>query len=206
MGPRDAEYGDSADSGRSPYPPGRPRHPADDWDDWPPEEQRRPPPGSSRPRHEHTPRPRARPRQWWRVAIPVTVSVVGISLLFPAGRHEWALSLFHQQARYTALSFNNPSGLPIVATEHAPMTVSFTIANREGRTLRYRYVVSANGNGISRTLATAVRTLPDGGSWTVTAAIKPVCPTSAPCQIEVALPGHAPHIDFYVTLIPARHR
>jgi hypothetical protein len=143
------------------------------------------------------------PRPWWPILAPLAVLIIGISLLVPAGRHQWALSLFRQPTRYTVLFFDHPAALPATAVTGEPITVSFTVGNQEGRDIDYRYVLRAAGGGRSRIVGESSRTVPAGASWTVSAAVRPACRTS-PCRIEVSLPGHPETIDFLVAIkVPA---
>jgi hypothetical protein len=138
-------------------------------------------------------------RRWWPVLTPLAVLAVGVSLLSPAGRHEWALTLFRQPTRYTVLSFNHAAALPATAAIGEPITVSFTVGNEEGRAADYRYVISAAGGRSSRVLGESARTVADGATWTVTTAVRPAC-GAARCRIEVSLPGHPETIDFLVAV------
>jgi hypothetical protein len=140
--------------------------------------------------------------RWWPVLLPVTVVLVVISLLLPAGRHWWAVSLLRQQTYYTALSFNDPATLPSTAVTHEPLRISFTVANREGRGLVYRYIVSDEdsvGGGPSTRLGSAVKRVPSGANWTVSTVIRPAC-ASDQCRVQVSLPGHPETIDFLLVL------
>lgn len=196
---RRGERAGGAPAGRAPYLPARSWYPEDLQHGLRAGAEHRPP-GRSRAGGGQTRGRRAAQRRWWPIITPIIVVAALMSLLFPSGRHEWALSLFHEREHYTVLSFNKAWKLPVVAVKGAPMTVSFTIGNHEGRPVRYRYVLTASGNGVSRGVKADARTLADGASWTVTTVIKPVCPSSA-CLIKVALPGHAQQIDFHVTLV-----
>jgi hypothetical protein len=138
-------------------------------------------------------------RRWWPILAPLAALAIGVSLLSPAGRHEWALSLFRQPTRYTVLSFDHAAALPATAATGEPITVSFTVGNEEGRVADYRYVISAAGGRSSRILGESARTVAAGAMWTVTTAIRPACGI-ARCRIEVALPGHPETIDFLVAL------
>jgi hypothetical protein len=143
------------------------------------------------------------PRPWWPILAPLAVLVAGISLLSPAGRHQWALSLFRQPTRYTVLFFDHPADLPATAAAGHPIRVSFTVGNREGRAVGYRYVVRSAGGRRSRFVGEAARTVAAGASWTVSTAVRPACRTS-PCRIQVSLPGHPETIDFLVAVrVPA---
>jgi hypothetical protein len=136
----------------------------------------------------------------WLLALTALSVAVTASLLFPAGRHQWALSLFRQPARYTVLSFNQAAALPATAVKNEPIRVSFTVGNHEGRMADYRYVLSASGGGgSSQILGTSTRTIAAGATWTVSTVVRPTCDTS-PCRIEVSLPGRPETIDFRVTL------
>jgi hypothetical protein len=145
---------------------------------------------------------RTAPR-WWPTLIPLAVLAIGASLLLPAGRHQWALSLFRQPTRYTVLSFNRAWALPATAAIHQPIKVSFTIVNREGHVVDYRYVLRASGGGSSHILRESMRTVAAGGAWTVSTVVRPTCDTS-PCRVEVSLPGYLETIDFLVTLRTSR--
>lgn len=138
-------------------------------------------------------------RRWWPILTPLAVIAAGVSLLSPAGRHEWALMLFRQPARYTVLSFNHAAALPATAATGEPIAISFTVGNEEGHAARYRYVISAAGGPGSRILGGSARTVAAGATWTVTRAIRPACST-ARCRIEVSLPGHPETIDFLIAL------
>lgn len=145
-------------------------------------------------------------RRWWPLLTAVVVIAVTLSLLVPAGRHQWALSIFRQPARYTALSFNYGWELPTTAIIDSPIPISFTIGNQEGRPLTYRYVLrQSNPLNVSRTLATAAHEIRPGKTWTVSVAVRPTCRPS-PCRIEVSLPRHPESIDFLVILTPGQRK
>jgi len=150
---------------------------------------------AGQPYRDHPPRA----RRWWPILIPLAVLAAGVSLLWPSGRHQWAVSLFRQPTRYTALSFNGAAALPATAAIDKPITVSFTVANHEGRAVDYQYILSTAGGERSRVLGQSMRTVAAGAAWTVSTAVRPAC--GAPrCRIEVSLPGHPETIDFLVVL------
>lgn len=138
-------------------------------------------------------------RRWWKFLVPLTVFAAVVSLLIPAGRHQWAVSLFRQPAHYTVLFFNSASSLPSSARFNQPVAFSFTIGNREGQDTNYRYVINESAAGLTQKLAGSNSVVRDGKTWTVSTAIRPSCITS-PCEIEVSLPGHPETIDFLLTL------
>lgn len=140
-----------------------------------------------------------RRRRWWPVIAPLALVLLAVSLLSPTGRHEWALSLFRQPTRFTALFFNDPAALPSGAVAGQLLPVSFSIANSEGRTLGYRYVIAESWSGGSTVLKTAATTISAGRTAAVSTLIRPSCAQS-PCRIEISLPGHPEKIDFNLTL------
>ena len=146
-------------------------------------------------------------RRWWPVLGPIAAVALAVSLLLPASRHQWVLSIFHQPARYTALSFDDASELPTTANKGNAMPISFTIGNQEGRTQTYRYVVSESDPvNLSQTIASASRTLGPGRTWNVSIEVKAACSLVPPCRVEVSVPGHPERIDLLVTLKPAEHK
>jgi hypothetical protein len=147
-------------------------------------------------------------RRWWPVVTPVFALAIAVSLVFPAGRHQWALSIFRQPTRYTALSFKYAWLLPSTATVGSPIPVFFTVSNDEGRPLTYRYVLrQVDPLGTTRTLSTAARNIASGRTWTVATSVRPTCSLS-PCRIDVLLPGHPETVDFLVVLkaAPRQHK
>jgi hypothetical protein len=124
---------------------------------------------------------------------------VGAGLLFPAGRHQWALSLIRQPTPYAVLYFNEPAALPTTVAINKPITVSFTIGNYERRLMDFRYVLSASSGRSSHILGESMEPIAAGAMWTVTRTLRPRC-GSSPCRIEVSLPGHPETIDFLVNL------
>jgi hypothetical protein len=132
------------------------------------------------------------PRRWWPIASAVTAIAVAVSLLLPAGRHQWALSIFRQPARYTALAFKYAWLLPTTEPSHHKIPLFFTITNQEGRRLKYRYIIIQT---IPRKrLGHGDQTVQSGATWTVDTKVKPTC--TLVCKVEVILPGHPETIDF----------
>jgi len=145
----------------------------------------------------------SRRRRWWPVLTPLAVGAIALSLLSPAGRHQWTLSLFRQPTDSTVLFFNKAWALPDTAVVRAPLTVSFTIGNDEGRTIDYRYVLSVSGGGRTRVFKQSARTVAAGKTWTVSTVIHPSCRASH-CRVEVSLPGYPETIYFLLTLKAGR--
>jgi hypothetical protein len=133
--------------------------------------------------------------RWWLVIAPLAVLVLAATLILPAGRHEWALSIFKQPTPYTALSFDKSWAMPTTVVRGNPLPISFVIDNKEGRTVQYRYVVSESSPGVSGTLAHSTKKVEAGRSSTVHMVIRPTCLVS-PCRIQVSLPGNSESIDF----------
>jgi hypothetical protein len=134
-------------------------------------------------------------RRWWVLLVPVIAVALAISFAIPSARHQWALSVFRQPTRYTALSFNRPWALPAGIVTYQPITVSFSVTNQEGNSVYYQYVITQTSAGLSSTLGKSSKTVAAGQSWTVSTIIRPTCLVS-PCRIQVSLPGHPETIDF----------
>lgn len=142
-------------------------------------------------------------RPWSAAGIAVLLGVA-VSLLLPGGRHQWAVSLIRQPSPYTALSFTRPTDLPQRIGRFQRVTLTFSVANHEGRAMTYRYVVSSASGQRTRHLAKAQAMVAGGGSWSVTIKVRPLCAAS-PCRVTVSLPGHPEVIDFLAAVRSRRH-
>ncbi len=146
--------------------------------------------------------PPGRARWCWRVLAGAAGLASAISLLVAAGRHQWALSLLRQPTRYTVLYFDRAAVLQDRVTPGQPVHFAFTVGNREGRALRYRYVISTyplgSGGGRPLLLAESAKLVPAASNWSVSVTVRPHC-GSSPCRIQVSLPGHPEAIDFLPT-------
>ena len=138
-------------------------------------------------------------RRWWPFLVPLVVIALAASFVIPSARQQWAVSVFRQPARYTALSFNSAWKLPAAVVPYVPVKVSFVIQNEEGRTERYRYLIIQTSAGESATLGQSAQSITAGRSWTVSTVIRPSCLIS-PCRIRVSLPGHPETIDFLASV------
>ena len=138
-------------------------------------------------------------RRWWPVLLPLALAVIAVSVYLPSSRHQWALSLIRQPTLYTVLAFNRATSLPTQSVINQPITVSFAIGNREGRTTNYRYVLTQNPSQTASVLGHSTKSVASGATWNVTTTIRPSCQAS-PCRIQVSLPGHPEKIDFLVSL------
>ncbi|HUC58497.1 MAG TPA: hypothetical protein VMA95_13930 [Streptosporangiaceae bacterium] len=140
-------------------------------------------------------------------AIAAIVAVlIGASLVFPAGRHQWALSLFRQPSRFTTLAFKYAWLLPSSSTIRERIPLFFTITNEEGRATRYKYELrQVDPLGNTQTLSTASNVVTAGATWTVDTSVRPYCNLS-PCRVEVVLPGHHENINFLVVLHAAARK
>jgi hypothetical protein len=149
---------------------------------------------ASNPRGAGTPDGEGRP--WWPLTVAVIAVLLAVSLLIPAGRHQWAISIFRQPTDYTTLSFRNAAGLPEAINAGARVHLSFTVANHEGRRMEYPYVVSSKSldDRIPGVLRRAALPVADGGQRTESVTVKPRCTTS-PCRLQISLPGHPETID-----------
>ena len=151
------------------------------------------------------PTERPRERRWWPVVAPLAVIAIAASLILPAGRHQWALSLFRQPTYYTSLSFGGAWDLPSTAARGAPLTFSFSVGNHEGQAVTYRYLISEDSAGKGDIVKQSTKIVAPGGTWTVSTTVRAVC-TGSPCWVQVSLPGHPEKIDFLVTLTAKRAR
>lgn len=145
------------------------------------------------------PTERARERRWWPVVAPLALIAIAASLILPAGRHQWALSLFRQPTYYTSLAFDDSTELPSTAVRGGELNFSFTVGNHEGRSVTYRYLISEGSSGKGHAVGQSKKTVAPGASWTVSTAVPATCGGS-PCRVQVSLPGHPEMIDFLVTL------
>jgi len=137
------------------------------------------------------------------VLAPLAFMAIAVSLILPAGRHQWALSLFRQPTYYTSLSFDRAWALPDAATRGAHLTFSFSVGNHEGRPVTYRYLISEGPAGQRHTVGQSTKTVAPGAIWSVSTTVRAAC-TGTPCRVQVALPGHPEIIDFLVTLTDRR--
>jgi hypothetical protein len=148
-----------------------------------------------------------RPSRWWPIGCAGAALVIAVSLLIPAGRHQWALSIIRQPTRYTALSFRYAWLIPKSGTSGAPFDLFFTVTNQEGRAVRYTYIIRQTDQVTTETLSQGGQTVQAGASWLVDTKVRPSCGIS-PCRVEVVLPGHAETIDFLIDLTAptAKHK
>jgi len=143
-------------------------------------------------------------RRWWPVVAPLAFIAIAVSVIVPAGRHQWALSLFRQPTYYTSLSFDRAWALPSTAVRGAPVTFSFTVGNHEGRTVTYRYLISEGlADKEQAVIKQSVKAVAVGATWTLSTTVRAECADS-PCRVQVSLPGHPEIIDFLVTLTAKR--
>jgi hypothetical protein len=140
-------------------------------------------------------------RRWWVFLAPLVVVALAASFVIPSVRHQWALSVFRQPTRYTALSFSHSWALPAVISAYQPIKLSFTINNQEGQTEHYHYIITQTSAGVSSTLAKSAKAIVASRSATVSTVIRPSCLVS-PCRIKVSLPGYPETIDFLASARP----
>lgn len=146
---------------------------------------------------------RAKERRWWPIVAPLAFIAIVASLILPAGRHQWALSLFRQPTYYTSLSFDRAWALPTTAARGAPFTFSFSVDNHEGRSVTYRYLISEGPADEGHIVGQSMKVVAPGATWAVSTTVHAVC-TRSPCRVQVSLPGHPEIIDFLVTLVAKR--
>jgi hypothetical protein len=149
-------------------------------------------------------RPRRAPRARWPWLLAALALVIGLTVVSPAGRHQWALSLIRQPTPYTSLSFRDPAALPHTVETGDRVRLTLTVADHEGRRLNYPLVVSSENLGDARSMTVLRRStlsVPSGGQRTTSIAVQPAC-TASTCELQVSLPGHPETID---ALLDMRH-
>jgi len=146
-------------------------------------------------------------RPWWPFVVGVLAVFLAVSLLTPAGRHQWAVSIFRQPTRYTTLSFRNAAGLPQDVNAGARVHLGFTVANHEGRRIVYAYLVTSTPNPVADNVPEVLRraslNVPAGGHRTESVTLRAQC-TSSPCRLQVSLPGHPETIDALLNVHPPK--
>jgi hypothetical protein len=133
-------------------------------------------------------------RRWWPSLTVLLVVAIGISLSFPAGRHQWDVSILRQPTRYTALYFDHPASLPHQAKVNQTIAFSFTIANDEGRAVDYRYRVQTSPAGSPQQQEVST-TIPAARVESISVSLRPAC-AGSPCRIRISLAGYPETIDF----------
>jgi hypothetical protein len=134
------------------------------------------------------------------VVLLVLGAIVAVSLVVPFGRHQWAESLVRQPSPYTALSFDDPAGLPTTVVSGQEVRFTFTVGNNELRSLTYRYLLTSAPSKVKAfggSFGGGSVTVPVGQSRRVRVSADPKC-AGSPCRIAVVLVGPAEVIDFNV--------
>ncbi len=146
-------------------------------------------------------------RRWWPFAAGAVAVALALSLILPAGRHQWALSLFRQPTHYTALGFKYAWLLPSISRTGKYVPVFFTVTNHEGKTVDYHYLMRERGPvGSWQPLPEkGSAKVANGATWTIDTRVVPRC-SASPCRVEVLLPSHPEIISFLVSLSPRRRR
>jgi hypothetical protein len=133
-------------------------------------------------------------RRWWPSLTVLLVVAIGITLSFPAGRHQWDVSILRQPTRYTVLYFDHPASLPHQATANQTISFSFTIVNDEGRSVDYHYRVQTSPTDPPQEQE-ASTTIPASRQEAISVSLRPACAAS-PCRIRISLAGYSESIDF----------
>ena len=153
---------------------------------------------------QHTAAPSATREQprwalWLCGACLILAIIVVTSIISPAIRQQWKLSLFRQNEPYTELAFSHPTLLPGSAVRGASIHISFSITNNGAIPVSYRYVVASGSGTASQSLESARRKVAPGATWTVNTVVVPKCAEPA-CRMEVSLPQQHERIDFLFKL------
>jgi O-antigen/teichoic acid export membrane protein len=138
-------------------------------------------------------------RRWWPFVAVAAVILLGASLISPAGRHQWDISIFRQPTHYTTLSFERAATLPESVNAEKTVNLLFSVGNNEGRRVDYLYrVTSANSDGSDvKVLEHGKVAVPSGGAQSVEIIATPVCTTSS-CRLAITLPAQKETIDVLV--------
>ena len=109
--------------------------------------------------------PHTRPRAiLWRrlvVVLVATAALVGVATR-DSVLQQLKLSFTRQAPGYTELYFPEPAALPTAVEAGDVRDFRFTLANREGRTVRYSYVVTLDSGDKSTVLSDAEIVVEDG--------------------------------------------
>ena len=138
-------------------------------------------------------------RRWWPTLATLLVIGVGLSLLVPAGRRQWAISIIRQPTPFTALYFDHPTALPSTVTNGQRVNFMFSIANHEENPLNYPYTVvvsPSNGQSVPTTRTAFVA---PGKSRSLAVTVEVAC-SASPCRVQVSLPDQRQSIDFRVAV------
>lgn len=140
---------------------------------------------------------RERPTASGRVLIGVVALFVALAVvaLFPWGRHQLAISFTRQTATGTELYFVDPDGLVRSLRVGEPTDIRFAVANREGSSITYRYVVTATSATGSIVVDRGDVTIDEGNSSTIISRFTPA-DTASTYVIEVSLAGRDEQIRF----------
>jgi O-antigen/teichoic acid export membrane protein len=140
-------------------------------------------------------------RRWWPFVAVAAAVLLAASLISPAGRHQWDVSLLRQPAHYTTLSFERAGNLPTSVTAGKSVHLLFAVENNEGRRVDYPYLVtSANADGSHvGVLEHGKVAVASGRTQAVEVIAAPVC-TSSSCQLAISLPGEKEAIDVLIKM------
>jgi hypothetical protein len=142
-------------------------------------------------------------RRWWPFVVAALVVLIGVSLVIPAARHQWALSLVRQPDHYTALSFQHAGDLPHTVVAGGAVHVAFTVSNHEGRRMDYAYRLTIAQSSAKQGVVfhRATVSVPNGGARIESITVRPFCGSTS-CRLQVSLPGQSEAI---AVLLDVRH-
>ena len=114
-------------------------------------------------------------RHPFRLASAIVVVAAGAYL---AASPAWtsrqaALSLGSLPSRYSELFFTDITSLPVHSLPGVAHSVAFTIVNREGRAVRYRYVVTLDAGGATKVVTQRHVVVPNNEKVDLTAQFAP---------------------------------
>jgi hypothetical protein len=106
----------------------------------------------------------------------VLAALAAVVWASPTLRHEIARSVVRQPTPYTELYFSGEASLPKRLFVSRPNQFNFTIANHEGQTVQYRYVVTGESLEQSTTIAQTFVTVASGHQAEPSIGFTPLAP------------------------------
>jgi hypothetical protein len=97
------------------------------------------------------------------MAALLLASLGAMAYASPAVRHQLALTFSKLPTRYTELYFSDSRNLPYRLSRSRPNAITFTIANHEGKTIVYSYLVTATNRLRAATVARQQVIIPSRG-------------------------------------------
>lgn len=126
-------------------------------------------------------------------AMSIAAALAVAAVEVPAVRRQLALSFTRMPTPYTELYFGDSSMLPHALSVPHAYPFTFTVANHEGRTVRYAYVVTASSRLGVAALARGEAVVPSGKTFSKRISFIPTQPRVA-YRVSVNLSGNPPEL------------